>query len=227
MRLYFGTYMEEGQNQETQTQAVTQETSTRPSSGVSFPTVGEPKKSGGAKTLLIIGVLILIGILGFVIYKNASDNNEEGLGEPTPFENLNAPSQNETVSSPTPTAAPSTVDKTKVKIQIQNGTGITGEAAYLQTQLKDLGYTNIVLGNSTQQDLTATQVGFAGSLSSEVVREITAELNTIYQSVTTITPTSTTYDVVIITGLRKGATPKPSTSPRPSATPTPTPTATP
>jgi len=219
--------MEEDQNQETQTQTVTQETTTRPSSGVSFPTVGEPKKSGGAKTLLIVGVLILVGILGFVIYKNASDKNEEGLGEPTPFENLNAPSQNEEVSSPTPTTAPSTVDKTKVKIQVQNGTGITGEAAYLQTQLKDLGYTNVAIGNSAQQDLTATQVSFAGSLSSEVVREITAELNSIYQSVTTVTSTSTTYDVVIITGLRKGATPRPSAAPTATPTATPIPTATP
>ena len=215
--------MEEGQNQETQTERVTQETTTRPSSGVSFPTVNETKKSGGAKTLLIIGVLILIGILGFVIYKNASSENEEGLVEPTPFENLNAPSQNETV--PTPVPSPSTVDKTSVKIQIQNGTGITGEAAYLQTQLKDLGYTNVAVANSTQQNLTATQVSFASSLSSEVVREITAELNSIYQSVTTITPASTTYDIVIITGLRKGATPRPSTAP--TSSPTPAPTATP
>ncbi len=219
--------MEEGQNQETQTQQVSQETPARSSSGVSFPTVGEPKKSGGAKTLLIIGVLILVGILGFVIYKNASNKSEEGLGEPTPFENLNEPSQNETVTTPTP--VPATVDKTKVKIQVQNGTGITGEAAYLQTQLKDLGYTNITVGNSTQQNLTATQVSFASTVPSSVVTEITAELNTIYQSVTNSTSTSTTYDVVIITGLRKGVTPRPSATPAatPSPTPSPTPTATP
>lgn len=218
--------MEEGQNQETQTQEVRQETVPPPTGGVSFPTVGEPKKTGGTKTLLIVGVLVLVGILGFVIYKSASNkSNEDILSEPTPFENLNAPTEEVTVSSPTPSTAPVTVDKTKVKIQIQNGTGITGEAAYLQTLLKGMGYTNIVVGNSTQQDLTATQVSFASTLSSEVVKEITAKLNTVYQSVTTTTSASTAYDVVITTGLRKGTTPKPVATPKASVTPSPTPTA--
>lgn len=211
--------MEEGQNQERETQEVP----TPPSSGVSFPTVGEPKKSGGAKTLLIVGVLILVGILGFVIYKSASNKNDEAISEPTPFENLTPSSQDQT---PVASATPAAIDKTKVKIQVQNGTGITGEAAYLQTLLKGLGYTNIAVGNSTQQNLTATQVSFASSLSSDIVTELTTKLNSVYQSVTTVTATSTAYDVVITTGLRKGATAKPSSTPKPSATPTPTPTPT-
>jgi hypothetical protein len=225
--------MEEDQNQEVQTQEAPQETVSPPSSGVSFPTVGEPKKSGSAKTLLIVGVLILVGILGFVIYKSASNKNTENLGEPTPFENLNTTSPNETVSTPVASATPVAADKTKVKIQVQNGTGINGEAAYLQTQLKGLGYTNISIGNSAQQNLTVTQVSFAGSLSGAIVTEITTKLNTIYQSVTTTTSASTAYDAVITTGLRKGATakpsatPKPSVTPTPSTSPTPTPTATP
>ncbi len=219
--------MEEGQNQEIETREVRQETTSPPTGGVSFPTVGEPKKSGGAKTLLIVGVLILVGILGFVIYKSASNKSEEVLSEPTPFENLNNTTQNDTVSTPVPSTAPATVDKTKVKIQVQNGTGITGEAAYLQTLLKGMGYTNITVGNSTQQNLTATQVSFASTLSSDVVTEITAKLNSIYQTVTTTTSASTAHDVVITTGLRKGATPKPLATPKPSATPTPKPSATP
>ena len=227
VRLYCGTYMEEGQNTETQTQEAPQEVNQAPSNGVSFPTVGEPKKSGGAKTLLIIGVLILVGILGFVIYKSASNKNDEAINEPTPFENLNNPSDGLTVSTPAPSSTPIAVDKTKIKIQVQNGTGITGEAAYLQTQLKDLGYTNISVGNSAQQNLTATQVSFASTLPSTVVTEMTAKLNSIYQSVTTITSTSTAFDIVITTGLRKGSTPKPSVLPTSTATPTSTPTATP
>ena len=215
--------MEEGQNQETQTQETRQETAPPPSSGGSFPTVGEQKKSGGAKTLLIIGVLILVGILGFVIFKSASNKNDETLIEPTPFENLTTSPQDETTASPEASASPAAVNKAGVKVQVQNGTGITGEAAYLQTQLKGLGYTNISVGNSSQQDLTATQVSFAGTLSSEVITEITTKLKALYQSVTTTTSTSTAYDVVVITGLKKGATPKPSASPVASPTPTATP----
>lgn len=214
--------MEEGQNQEPEVQETPQEVSSPPS-GVSFPTVGEQKKSGGAKTLLIIGVLILVGILGFVIYKSASTKSEEVVSEPTPFDNLIAPSPN-TVATPLATSTPAavTVDKTKIKIQVQNGTGITGEASYLQTQLKGLGYTNVSVGNSTQ-NLTATQVSFASTLSSDVVTELTNKLNSIYQGVTPTTAASSTYDVVVVTGLRKGATPKPTAS----ATTSPTPTATP
>jgi hypothetical protein len=219
--------MEEDQKQEVSSQQAPQQAPARAPSGVSFPTVGEPKKSGGAKTLLIIGALILVGILGCVIYKNASNKTGEELAEPTPFENLNEPSQTETVSTPTP--VPVTVDKSKIKIQVLNGTGISGEAAYLQTQLKDLGYTNIAVANSTKENATAAEVSFASSVPSEVQTEITTELNSIYQSVTTSTNTSTSYDIVIVTGLRKGATAKPSATPvaTATATPTPTPTATP
>jgi len=215
--------MEEGQNQETQTQEARQETAPPPSSGVSFPTVGEPKKSGSAKTLLIVGVLILVGILGFVIFKSAASKNDETLTEPTPFENLTTSPQDETTVTPEASASPVAVNKANIKVQVQNGTGITGEAAYLQTQLKGLGYTNIAIGNSSQQNLTATQVSFASTLSSEVVTEITTKLKALYQNVTSTTSASTTYDVIVITGLRKGATPKPSTSPAASPTPTATP----
>ena len=218
--------MEESQNTETQTQQVPQEVGSASPSNVSFPTVGQPQKSGGAKTLLIVGVLILVGILGFVIYKSASSKNQGTSEEPTPFENLTTPSQTETTPVPLATSVPVTVDKSKIKIQVQNGTGISGEAAYLQTQLKGLGYTNVSVGNSTQT-LTAAQVSFSGTLASAVVTEITTELNSIYQNVTTATAASTAYDVVVTTGLRKGATSKPSASPKPSTTPTSSPTPTP
>jgi len=214
--------MEETQNQ---SQGFSQGTSQPQENRVSFPTVGTEKKNGGAKTLLIVGILVLIGILGYVIYKSASGkDNGTALTEPTPYQNMAAP--DETVSpiaSPTPTLA--AADKTKVKIQIQNGTGITGEAAYLETLLKGLGYTNITVGNSPTQNATDTQVSYSSSVSSSVISEITAKLNTVYQSVKSVNSTSTAYDVVIITGLRKGATAKPTSTP--TAAPTAIPTATP
>ena len=201
------------------------------SSGVSFPTVGEQKKSGGAKTLLIVGILVLVAILGFVIYKSATKKSGDALLEATPFEDLTTPSSEQTIESVTPAPSPAaTVDKTKVKIQVQNGTGITGEAAYLQTQLGGLGYKDIKTGNSTST-VTATTVTFSSTLDSSVVTEITQKLNSIYQTVTSSTSSSPTFDVVVVIGLRKGATPKPSVAPTtvPSASPTTsaTPTATP
>lgn len=213
--------MEETQNQEQQFQQP-QETK------VSFPTVGEQKKNGGAKTLLIIGILVLVGILGYVIYKSASGNSEESsVSEPTPYENMAAPEEVETpIATATPTASPAAnVDKTKIKIQVQNGTGITGEAAYLQNILKGLGYTNITVGNSSTQSAEDTTVSFGSSVPSGTVTEITNKLNATYETVTKTNSTGTTYDVVIITGLKKGATPKATTTS--TATPTATPTETP
>ena len=214
--------MEENGNN--QAQGTSQEVVQPTSSGISFPSVGEQKKSGGAKTLLIVGILILVGVLGFVIYKTASKKNDT-LPEPTPFDNLIAPSDDTSSTAPTPTSTPAAVDKTKVKIQVQNGTGITGEAAYLQTQLKGLGYTQVTVGNSPAT-VSTTEVTFSDSLSSVIVSELKLKLNTIYQTVTTTTSASPVYDVVIVAGLRKGATPKPSVSASPTASPTGTPKAT-
>jgi hypothetical protein len=218
--------MESDQNQSTEQQQEVQSTpfqSQESSNGVSFPTVGSEKKSNGGKTLLIIGILILVAILGFVIYKSASKKSTDTALEPSPFDNLTTPSSDQTVQTitPAPSASPAAkVDKTKIKVQVQNGTGIAGEAAYLQTQMGNLGYTNIKVGNS-DSTVTTTTVTFSSKLDSGVVSEITQKLNSIYQTVTSNTSTSATFDVVIVTGLRKGSTPKPSTSPvaSPSATP--------
>lgn len=193
---------------------------------VTFPTVEQPKKNDGAKVLLIVGILILVGILGFVIYKSASNKNQTTSTDPTPFDNLTTSSQDSTqVATPAPTATPAAikVDKTKVAIQIQNGTGITGEAAYLQTQLATLGYTNVKVGNAGSQAATTTTVTFSSKLDASVVSELTQKLNLLYQTVTTTTSATQTFDVVIVTGLRKGATPKPSTTPTASASPSATP----
>lgn len=236
MRLYLRTSMEPEQNRPVEQEQEVQQSSYQESeqpSGVSFPTVGEQKKSGGAKTILIVGILILVAILGFVIYKSATKETDDTSFEQTSYEGLTTPSSEQTVESITPVPSPvASVDKTKIKIQVQNGTGIAGEAAYLQTQLKDLGYADIKVGNS-ESTVTTTTVTFSNSLDSSVVSEITQKLKAIYQTVSTNTSPSSTYDAVVVVGLKKGATAKPSTTPTATAsatsttTPTPTPTPTP
>ncbi len=226
--------MEEMQNQgQVQNETPVSEQS---SAGVSFPTVGQPKKSGGAKTLLIVGILVLVAILGFIIFKNSSSNKTEDIVPTATFETA---ATSTPAGSPTPTPKPA--DKAKVKIEVQNGTGIPGEAAYLQTQLKTLGYTNVTVGNASSQDASKTTVTFSKTLASSVVDELTTKLKELYKEVEVKTSTTATSDAVIITGLRKGATSKPSATPttkasatptaKPSssgsATPTATPTATP
>lgn len=197
---------------------------------VSFPSVNQQPKSGGPKTILIAGTLILVAILGFVVYKSATKKTETSI-EPTPFDNMTT-SSGESMTSETPVpATPSAAAKGDVSVSILNGSGITGEAAYLQTQLENLGYSDIKVGNASSQDASTTTVVFSKDLADSVVTEITQKLDSIYQNVKSSTSSSATTDVVITTGLRKGATPKPSATPaattEASSTPTPTPTATP
>lgn len=204
--------MEETQNQP---QEVVQEENQQQETKVSFPEIGERKSGSGAKTLLIIGILVLIGILGYVIYRSASDKGSQVTqSEPTPYTNMAAPEEVTPSPSASPTSSPSaSVDKAKIKIQVQNGTGISGEAAYLQNILKDLGYTSVVVGNSATQNAETTTVSFGSSVSTSVVTEITNKLNSVYQEVEKTSSANSTYDIVIITGLKKGATPKPTATP--------------
>jgi len=223
--------MDPVQNLQNQTQSVSNSTSPS-NNGVAFPSVNQPKKGGnGAKTILIIGILALTGILGFVIYKSATNKDEEIITEPTPFENVVDQTQQINEATPTPMATSSAVSKSEIKIQVQNGTGITGEAAYLETQLKKLGFENISVGNSSTQDQTSTKISLGASVPTSIATEIANKLGTIYQSVSTTTSTNTTYDIVIVTGLRKGSsTSKPTSSPAsiiPSASPSASPKATP
>ncbi len=214
--------MEEAQNQ---SQGFSQGTPQPGEDRVSFPTVGSDKKNGGAKTLLIIGILILVGILGYVIYKSASGNNEDtALTEPTSYENMAAPDENPVpTETPIPESSLTAEDREDVTIQVQNGTGVSGEAAYLKDILEDMGYSEVATSNSASQDATSTKVSFSSSVSAAVKSEIIAKLNSLYKSVSETSSTSSSYDVVVITGLKKGATAKPSASPSASPTPTATP----
>lgn len=205
---------------------------TQPVNNVSFPTINEePKKSGGAKTLLIAGILILVGILGFVIFKSATKKADTITIDEPVDDSLTTPVQNKTsepvqTTSPTPVSSstPKAVSKSSVNIEIQNGTGITGEAAYLQNLLKDIGYTKISVGNASNQDATITTVTFSKSLSSDVVDELTKKLQSIYQEVSVKTSNASTVDALIVTGTRKGSS---SQTAKPTATKSPTPVASP
>ena len=216
--------MEENQNNQAQ------ETSNFQGSGVSFPTINsqETKKSGGAKTFLIIGILVLVGVLGFVIYKSATTESEP-MADPTPFDNLTDTTVSTPLATTTPTPAgtpKASIDKSKITIQVQNGTGTPGDAAYLQTQLKDLGYTDVKAGNATEQNQTTTTVTFSTKLDASIVSEITQKLNALYQTVTTKTSSTQTFDVVVVTGTKKGTSAASTATPRSTATPTGTPKAT-
>jgi len=183
----------------------------------------EPKtKSSGSKWILIFIALLILGGLGIFFFTKSSN---EAVPTPTPSFNV-TPIDNE--ATPTPVKSAEPIKRDDVSIEIQNGTGITGEAAFLQTKLKALGYTDIKVGNASSTDNTITTVTFSKTLSQTVQDEIKTELEKIYKEVTVKTSSTQKSDIVIVTGLRSGQTTKPVSSgtPKPSASASATPKAT-
>lgn len=200
-------------------------------SQVSFPQPAARKKGGIGKFIIIFLGLAILGVIAFLVFKGV------GGGEATPTETPSVESisgsSSDTLGSTDTSESPSPepVDKADVSIKVENGTGIAGEAGYLQGILANMGYTKIEVGNADSDDNSATQVTFSADLSQAVIDEITKKLESLYESVKTKTSsTQTSSDVIITTGLRKGSTPKPAATNAPAATsaatssPTPSPT---
>jgi hypothetical protein len=189
---------------------------------VSFPPVRRKQKA--KKKLLMVVVLILIlGALAaaywFIFGEQELTLSPE---EPTP-----TPLEERII--PTPTAKP--VNKESIKIEVLNGTGIGGEAAFLQKELGELGYDDVDIGNADEKDYSTTEVTFARSISDEVREEIEGKLEDLYKDIKSKAGSVGGKDIQIIAGLRKGRSfptkvPAATVTPEATTTLTPTPTAT-
>lgn len=191
-------------------------------------------KNNGSKWLIIFIALLILGGAGIFFFTNSAN---DPIATPTPSFGV-VPIEDKPTSTPVPTKTPEPVKKDTVTIEIQNGTGITGEAKLLQDKLETLGYSEITVGNAPTTDNTETTVTFKKTLAQANQDELKKELESFYKTVNVKTSTSQTKDVVIITGLRgtqtskpaASSTPKASSSASPSGSPkassTPTPTAT-
>lgn len=226
-----------------------QETSNTDPNATSYPTAasspvpGTVKKGPNKWLWIFLGLLVLGGVGVFFFTKN------KATPTPTATPSFGVIPVEEATETPSPSPVPEPVDKAKVTIEVQNGTGVTGEAGFLQTKLKALGYSDIKVGNADNTSYTDTLVTFKKDTQQAVQDELKKELETIYKKVVIKTSTSQTVNVLIITGLRSGATAKPTTkatstgspkgtatakpsgsgsaTPTPTATPTPIPTKTP
>jgi len=186
--------------------------------GVGFPlSQPKPKKKSNMLGFIIVGIVVLVGGIIFFVTKG---KKESELVSPTPT------SGGIVISTPSATETPTPAEKEDVSIEVLNGTGIAGEAGYLQDKLKVLGYSDIEVGNADEQDQTITTVTFSDTLDEANKAEIQTELEKLYEDVTVKTSSSITFEVSIITGLKKGATAKPSATATPKATTTASPTAT-
>jgi len=185
---------------------------------VGFPlSQQKPQKKNNMLVFIILGIVILVGGIIFFITKG---KKESELVSPTPS------SGGITISTPSATSTAAPKLKADVTIEVLNGTGATGDAGYLQGKLRELGYTDIEVGNATEQNQTITTVTFSGDIDAANKTLIQTELEKLYEDVTVKTSTISDFDASIVTGLKKGQTPKPSATATPKATTTATPTAT-
>lgn len=191
----------------------------------------QPKEKKGAnKWIFIFLGLLILGGAGIFFFASQSANPE-----PTPTPSFGVIPVDDYTPEPISTPTPEPVAKEDVTIEILNGTGIAGEAGYLQGKLKELDYEKIEVGNAPSTDNTDTTVTFKKDLSTTVVDEIKKELEEIYKNVVVKTSSTQESDIVIVTGLRGSQTAKPqstttpesTSSPGASPTSTPTPTSTP
>lgn len=203
----------EDQMQQEQIQVATPQTSSYP--------VAPKQKSGGSKWLIIFIILLILGGAGIYFFTKSASTP---IATPTPSFNV-APIENKATSTPVATKSPEPVKKDEVSIEIQNGTGITGEAKLLSDKLKALGYSDITAGNAPTTDNTETTVTFSKTLSQTVQDEIKKELESFYKEVNVKTSTTQKSDIVIITGLRASQTSKPQGSATPKASSSATPKA--
>ncbi len=174
-------------------------------------------KNSNSKWIIIFIILLIVGGAGiFYFTKSAS----KATATPTPSFGVVPIDNRVDTSTPVPTKSPEPIKRESVSIEIQNGTGITGEAKLLSDKLKELGYSDITAGNAPSTDNTETTVTFLKTLSQATQDEIKKELDGFYKTVNVKTSSTQKSDVVVITGLRGSQTAKPTSSATPKATST-------
>ena len=194
-----------------------------------------PKKRGRSNKIVVVIILLSLipAALGFFFLSRNKGENSNGFDEETPVpfieQNKSTPTISPTpksTTSPTPTPVATPYAKSEVKMKVLNGTGVSGEAAFLKKELNKLGYSQIEIGNAESKDYTETEVLYSRTVDSRVKDEINAFLEKTYAKVSPKTSISLDeLQVQIIIGPRKQATtsPSPSSSPKSTLTPSPSP----
>lgn len=146
---------------------------------------------------IIIPTALLIGALvgGLITYfSGISKLNPEST--PTPVVTIQPTIQ------PTPTASPSsTLKKDVLKIQILNGSGVSGAASKAKTLLEGLGYKEIDTGNASMSDLAQTEIAIKDT-KKEYLDLIIKDLSKSYTAIEASKALVSTskYDLVITLG---------------------------
>ena len=147
---------------------------------------------------IIIPTALLIGALvgGLITYFSGLSRLQVADQTPSPV-----PSVEPMVTS-TPVASPSsTIKREDLKVQVLNGSGISGEAGKAKTLLEGLGYKNVDTGNASSSDYAQTEISIK-TTSKDALATVIKDLSTKYSAVEASKPLVVTskYDLVITLG---------------------------
>lgn len=189
------------------------------------PSPSAPKKS---KTKVILFLLLLIiiaalAIFGTMRFLQARDKALES--EPTPTADFNIPTEPVETDTPTPASTQSAtvtptekvtpsvtktsgssvdsstgLDRSKLTIEVQNGSGVAGAAGKMQTTLEDLGYVVSKTGNANNYDYSKTVIEVKATRKSYLPL-LQKDLSTKYSiGSTSATMTDSSADAIVIVG---------------------------
>lgn len=162
------------------------------------------KKNGFSFKLFFLFIIIfaLIGALigGMFYYASSMKTDQEE----------NTTDTKTTSESPTvtPTATPEVKpDLSKLKVNVLNGSGVSGEAAKVKTLLTSKGFTaeNVKTGNASTSGNKTTTISLKGSVPESVFKELETILSTDYTVAKDEKPLADTSanDIEIIVGVKK------------------------
>lgn len=165
----------------------------------------QEKTKNNKNTWILLGIMaLLLAILVsmFLIFKpftaekpkHTIPSASEALPAPAPaVPTPAAPPPVTTQSSPTASVSAETV-----RVQILNGSGISGQADVIRRELLSLGFTDISLGNIPT--LSRTTINYSATLSPVTLDRIVSQLKINYPSLFTQAAPNLTYDVIINLG---------------------------
>ncbi len=206
----------------------------QPEPAVGFPDPRPSRQSSSSFPkwiFAVIGLVVILAAGGFFLYQSSTSTTTNPT--PSPFvSGLDVlPTPTETpmttvtpVASATPSSTPSSTQKSTVSIEIQNGTGTTGDAAVAKSLLEKAGYTKLSTGNADSQTATGTTVQYSSDVPSAIVSDIVKALSDRFGTATATAGLTGKMSVRVITGPKQASTA--TTAPKMSATPTASPKAT-
>lgn len=145
------------------------------------------------KKVFLIGFifLVVVGVIGAGMYWYRMQTPRVTVPTVTPDTQESSPS-----AIPFPT-----IEKSKLKIQILNGSGVVGQAGKIKDDLLKLGFSSIDTGNSDIVKRAETIASFSANIASQDKSDIQKVLEGIFAKVDLLEAgSSAKYDVQITTG---------------------------